>query len=134
MIALDSSALIRYLTNDVPGVAARVEDLLEGDEPVQISPPVLLESVHVLRGQPYSIANPALADALVELLAHENVVLSGLDRDLAAAALRGARERSPRHLADAIIAAAARDAGCRVLMTTDSGFATELVPVEQLRS
>ena len=51
-----------------------------------------------------------------------------------AAAIRGARELSSRHIADAIIAAATRDAGCRVLMTTDEAFATELVAVEQLRS
>ena len=103
-------------------------------EPVQLSPAVLIETVHVLRGRPYGIENPALADTLVELLAHENVALSGLDGDLAIAAIHGARERSPRHLADALIAAAARDAGCRLLVTTDTAFATELLPVKQLCS
>jgi predicted nucleic acid-binding protein len=134
VIGLDSSALIRYLTNDDPEAAARVEAFLDGDEPVQVSSPVLLESVHVLRGQPYLIAYPDLADSLVEFLAHQNVVLSGLDRDLTQAAIRGSRERSPRHIADAIIAAAARDAGCRVVVTTDQRFATDLIPIEQLGS
>ena len=133
MIALDTSALVRYLTNDEPAVAARVASLIDDVEPVQLSPAVLIETVHVLRGRHYAIDNPNLADALVELLAHENVVLSGLDSDLAIAAILGARERSPRHLADAIIAASARDAGCRLLVTTDRAFATDLVPVEQLR-
>jgi hypothetical protein len=31
------------------------------------------------------------------------------------------------------IAAAAYDAGCRALVTTDTAFITDLVPVEQLR-
>lgn len=132
MIALDTSALIRYLTDDVPVAAARVAALIDDSEPVQISPAVLIEVVHVLRGAPYARPNPDLADSLVELLTHENVVLSGLDQELAAAAIRGARDRSPRHLADALIAAAALDAGCRVLVTTDSAFATDLVAVELL--
>ena len=133
MIALDTSALVRYLTNDDPAVAGRVAGLIDDVEPVQVSPAVLIETVHVLRGRPYAIDNPALADTLVELLAHENIVLSGLDIDLAIAAILGARERSPRHLADALIAAGARDAGCRLLVTTDTALATELLPVEQLR-
>ena len=133
MIALDTSALVRYLTNDDPAVARRVARLIDDVEPVQLSPAVLIETVHVLRGRPYAIENPALADTLIELLAHENVVLSGLDADLAIAAIHGARDRSPRHLADAMIAAAARDAGCRLLVTTDSAFVSDLVPVEQLR-
>ena len=133
MIALDTSALVRYLTNDDPAVAARVASIVDDVESVQVSPAVLIETVHVLRGRPYTIENPVLADTLVELLAHENVVLSGLDVNLAIAAILGARERSPRHIADALIAAAARDAGCRLLVTTDRAFTTDLVLVEQLR-
>ena len=133
MIALDTSAMVRYLTNDDPAVAGRVARLIDDVEPVQLSPTVLIEIVHVLRGGPYNVPNPALADTLVELLAHENVLLSGLDEDLAIGAILGARERSPRHLADGLIAAAARDAGCRLLVTTDTAFATDLLPVEQLR-
>ena len=101
MIALDTSALVRYLTNDDPAVAARVASIVDDVESVQVSPAVLIETVHVLRGRPYTIENPVLADTLVELLAHENVVLSGLDVNLAIAAILGARERSPRHIADA---------------------------------
>ena len=132
MIALDTSALIRYLTDDNPPAAARVAALVDGSERVQLSPAVLIEAIHVLRGAPYARLNPDLADSLVELLTHENIVLSGLDQELAAAAIRGVRDRSPRHLADALIAAAAFDAGCRVLVTTDTRFATDLVPLELL--
>ncbi len=133
MIALDTSALVRYLTDEDPAVAERVAALIDGSEPVHLSPPVLIETIHVLRGRPYAVGNPDLADALVELLAHESIVLSGLDQELASAAIRVARDRSPRHLADALIAASARDAGCRVLVTTDAAFATDLLPIEQLR-
>lgn len=133
MIALDTSAVIRYLTDEDPDVARRVGDLVQGSEPIQLSPIVLIETVHVLRGSPYDRANPDLADALVELLSHENVILSGLDQELATAAIQAARELSPRHIADALIAAAARDAGARELLTTDTAFTTDLIPVIQLR-
>lgn len=132
MLALDSSALVRYLTNDVPSAARRVGAAIDGDQVVAVPALVLLETVHVLRGRPYMRQNPDLADALVDLLAHENIRLIGLDSELASAAIREARDRSPRHLADALIAASAVEGGATRLLTTDRAFASPLVPVEQL--
>jgi predicted nucleic acid-binding protein len=132
MIALDSSALLRFLVDDDRLLAGRVEAALGGREPVGISTPVLLEVVHVLRGGRYGRHNPTVADAVIGLLGHENVVLTDLDADLAAAAITAVRHLSPRHIADALISAAARQAGARQLMTADRTFASQLVPVVQL--
>lgn len=132
MIALDTSALLRYITDDVPGLAAQVERLIDGDEPVGLSALVLLECLHALLGLPYASTNPALADGLVALLAHENVVLTDLDGDLASAAILGVRDLSARHIAHALIGAAARQAGARELVTNDAGFRSDLVAVTQL--
>jgi predicted nucleic acid-binding protein len=132
MIGLDSSALLRYLLTDNRAMATRVNEALRGAEPVGISTPVLLEIVHVLRGASYRRENPAVADTIVELLGHENVVLTDLDADLAAAAISAVRHLSPRHIADALISAAARQAGARHLLTADRTFASQLVPVVQL--
>jgi predicted nucleic acid-binding protein len=111
--------------------AAEVGALLEGDEPVGIPALVLLEAAHVLRGRPYDRTNPDLADVLVELLAHESVVLIGLDADLASAALRSVRGHSARHLADALIGASARDGGASLILTTDARFTSDLVTIRQ---
>lgn len=132
MIALDSSALLRYLTNDRPRLAQAVADLIEGDDPVGISSLVLGETVHVLRGPPYLRLNPELGDALIDLLGHENIVLTDLDRDVASAAIGGVRHLSARHIVDALISAGARQAGATTLVTNDRGFASGLVPVQQL--
>ncbi|HWP62190.1 MAG TPA: PIN domain-containing protein [Candidatus Binatia bacterium] len=132
MIALDTSALVRYLTDDEPTLAARVAELVDGDEEVGIPALVLLEAVHVLRGAPYRRDNPELADALVDLLARENVRLVGLDAELAGAAIRHVRDRSARHLADALISASAAEAGARQLVTTDRRFVADLVPLLQI--
>ena len=95
---LDTSALVRFLIDDEPAVAERVAAAIDGDEPVHVSALVLLEFVHVLRGKPYARTNPDLADVLVDLLTHENIVLTGVDRDIATVAIRAARERSPATL------------------------------------
>lgn len=132
MIALDTSALVRYLTDDDPVLAERVANFVDGEEPVGIPVLVLLEAIHVLRGAPYHRDNPVLADALVELLAHENVRLIGLDAGLASAALRHVRSRSARHCADALIAASAAEAGARGLVTNDARFVPDLLPLVQI--
>lgn len=132
MIVLDTSALLRFLTNDRPRVAQVVAKLVDGSEPIGISSIVLTETVHVLRHPPYERANPELADALIELLAHENVMLIDGDAALASAAIAGVRELSPRHLVDALVSAAASHAGARLLVTADRTFASRLVPVSVL--
>jgi predicted nucleic acid-binding protein len=132
MIGLDSSAVLRYLLTDDRAMAERVDEALSGAEPVGISTPVLLEVVHVLRGASYRRENPAVADAIIDFIGHENVVLTDLDANLAAAAITAVRHLSPRHIADALISAAARQAGARQLLTGDRTFASQLVPVVQL--
>lgn len=132
MIALDTSALLRHLLDDHPEMARQVTRMLEGPETVCVSVSVLIEALHVLRGSPYGKSNPDVADALVELLGHENVVLVDLEADLASAAIAAVRHLSPRHIADALISAAARQAGARQLVTADRTSASRLVPVVQL--
>jgi predicted nucleic acid-binding protein len=132
VIGLDTSALVRYLTDDEPNAARRVAELIEGEEEVGIPALVLLEAIHVLRGSPYRRANPELADALVDLLARDNIRLLGLDAELASIAIRHVRDRSARHLADVLIAASVVEAGARALVTTDTRFVPDLVPLVQI--
>lgn len=132
MIALDTSALLRYLTNDDPGLAAKVALVLDGPDPVSLSVVVLLEAAYALRTPPYLLDNPGIADTLIRLLAHESVYLSDMPAGLASAAITGIRHMSARHIADALIAAAAQLAGARLLVTNDRKFAAQLVPVRQL--
>jgi predicted nucleic acid-binding protein len=123
---------LRYLTNDAPALAERVEALVDDGVPVGVSSLVLLEAAYALRGAPYLRNNPEIADALIELLAHRNVVLVDMSADLASAAIAGVRHLSARHIADALVAAAARQGGATALITNDHRFASELLPVRQL--
>jgi predicted nucleic acid-binding protein len=132
MIALDTSALLRYLTDDVPDLARSVAEVIDGDEPVAISSLVLLETAYALRSRAYERENPEIADALIDLLSHEHITLTDMPADLAAGAIAGVRHVSARHIADALIAAAARHGGAARLLTNDRRFASKLVPVTQL--
>ena len=129
MIGLDAGVLRRYLTGEDEAVADAVADLVGGWERVQISALVLLELIHALHRPPYALENPALADALIDLLTHENVRLTGLDQSLAAAAIRRVREKDPCHIVDALTDAATFDGSARVLVTADRAFTGDLVPV-----
>lgn len=133
MIAIDSGVLLRYLTEDIPELAEAASRLIDGRTEIGISALVLLEATHVLRGPVYGLGNPQLADVLIDLLRHENVRLTGLDAELACAAIAGVRHLSARHIADALISAAARDAGAGLLVTNDRKFGTHLVPLRQLQ-
>jgi len=132
MIALDTSALLRYLTHDDAGLAAEVDRVMEGVDEVIVSVPVIMETTHALRGAPYHLNNPGIADTLLALLAHGNVRLAGMDAGLASAAIASVRHLSARHIADALVSAAAHEAGARQLLTNDRSFASQLVPVVQL--
>lgn len=133
-IALDTSALLRYLTNDVPPLAKAVADVIEGPDGATLSSLVLLEAAYALRSRHYGWDNPQVADALIDLLAHDGIVLSDMPGDLASAAIAGVRHVSARHIADALVAAAARHGGAEALLTGDAKFASELIPLVRLQA
>ncbi len=55
-----------------------------------------------------------------------------MDAGLASAAIASVRHLSARHIADALVSAAAHEAGARQLLTNERSFASQLVPVVQL--
>ena len=73
-----------------------------------------------------------IAEVLLDLLAHENVVLTDMPADLASAAIAGVRHQSARHNADALIAAAARHARATELVPADHRFSSHLVPLRPI--
>jgi predicted nucleic acid-binding protein len=132
VIALDTSALLRYLTNDDPHLASQVAATIDGPDPAGISTLVLLEATFALRSARYGWDNPQLADTVIDLLAHEGVVLFDVPATLAIAAIAGVRHLSARHIADALISASARHAGASALVTNDRKFGSEIVDIRQL--
>lgn len=123
----DTGVLIRYFAeDDVPRAIAAL-DLIESDAQLVISTGVLLEAVHALRTQ-FGVANPALGEGMIRFLSRSNVELSDADAAAIVAGIEWTLHQSARRIPDAILAAAAEQAGCDWIATFDEAFASPTVP------
>jgi predicted nucleic acid-binding protein len=119
---LDTSVVVRYLTNDVPALAERARRLIDSDTPLGITAVVLLEAAHVLRNPPYSHPREAVVDSLVTLIRRHNVHGVGIDTGHAAVALLLCRASTAVSFGDALIAATGRSAGVLEAYAFDERF------------
>lgn len=118
MIALDTNVLVRFLVADHPEQAAAARRLmatLSEDEPGFVCREVVLELAWVLE-RTYGMERRRIADALDGLIAAREIRVEAAD-DLASsvAAWRG----GGAGLGDRMIAAAARRAGVRAVVSFD---------------
>lgn len=127
----DTGVLVRYFTGDDPPRALAAAELIDSDAVLVISTAVLLETIHVLRGD-YRLSNPIIGQFLIELLMRENVRLTDADQAETVVALRWSLRSSARRIPDAVIAAAAQRAACTHIVTFDEAFASPTVPVRLL--
>ena len=130
MISLDTSVLVRYLVGTPEAQARRAARTIDQEGDVAISVIALIECAHVLRTQ-YRVPQMDIIDALIALLQRHNVALLGLRTDSAVAGLVRARELPGRPIADALIAAAALEAGAVPLVTFDAEMHRHGVPVQR---
>jgi predicted nucleic acid-binding protein len=122
VIAVDTSVLVRYLTDDPPEMARRARTLLDADERHGIPIVVLLETAHVLRTQ-YDVPRPDILDVLLAFVPRVDVETLGLAKDAVIEALARARTLPGIPLADALVVATARAAGAEALLSFDRGIA-----------
>jgi len=121
VIAVDTSVVVRYLTDDPPELAHRARALLDGPDTVGVPIVVLLETGHVLRTQ-YGVSRSDVLQVLIELVTRANTELLGLPRDVALEALARAQQLPDAHFADALIVAMARESGAASLASFDRGM------------
>lgn len=127
----DTSVLIRYFSeDDIPRAVAAAE-LIESDASLVISTGVILETIHVLRTE-HRIADPALAEALVRFLSRTNVSVTDADKAGILSAIFWTQHVSARRIPDAILSAAAHQAGADVIATFDEKMTSPTVPVRML--
>jgi predicted nucleic acid-binding protein len=126
-VFLDTSVLIRYLAEDDPPRALAAAALIDGETSVVVSTGSVLETIHVLRTQ-YGARNPELGRAIIGLLSKRNVSLSDADAGTVVAAIERTLPLSERRIGDAMLAAAAEQAGCDWIATFDEAFASPTVP------
>ena len=75
-VVLDTSALIRFFTNDIPPKALTVKKLVESSEEVIIPDVVLPELEYVLLGKTYNSTRSDVSKAFYFLLSKKNVKVS----------------------------------------------------------
>jgi predicted nucleic-acid-binding protein len=118
VIAIDTNVLVRFLVQDDPeqaGLAGAVIDTLSEAVPGFISREVLIELVWVLE-RAYRLSKPDIAGAIDGLLASAELVIEGADEVGSALELY---RNDGFGFADLMIAAAARRAGAKELVTFD---------------
>lgn len=118
MIAADTSVLVRYLVGTPTDQARRAAVLVDGDEEIGVSPVALAECAHVLRTQ-YGVEQADIVEGLIGLVQRENVRILGGRTDIVVEALVRARALPGRPIPDALIVAAAQEAGAATLATFD---------------
>ena len=118
MIALDTNVLVRFLVQDDPEqarLAGEVIDQLSKEAPGFVGREVLVELVWVLE-RAYRLGRAEIAGALDGLLASTELVIEGADEIGPALELY---RNDGFGFADLTIAAAARRAGAREVVTFD---------------
>jgi len=121
VIAVDTSVLVRYLTDDPPDMARRARSLLDAGERLGLPIVVLLDTAHVLRTQ-YDVPRRDILDVLLAFVSRVDIETLGLAKDAVIEALARARTLPGIPLADALVVATARAAGAEALVSFDRGI------------
>ena len=127
---LDTSVLCRYLLNDHPGtLSARAAQLIESDQPFQVSILVLAEAAHVLRAV-YARTPQEIAEALILLLERENMAVAEVATDRVIEALEMTAPGRRVSVPDALLWALAGERDARV-WTFDRRFPSAGIEVRE---
>jgi predicted nucleic acid-binding protein len=121
---LDTSYIIRYLTNDPPDMAARAAAIIDSDEPLVLSEMVLVESAYVLSSF-YKVPRAEIVDALMDLVQRSNIRLANLTKTRVLDGLSLCRASKRCSFTDVLLWAQARDSGAERIYSFDEKFPDE---------
>jgi predicted nucleic acid-binding protein len=125
---LDTSIVVRYLTGDPPEISEQAAQVIDGRNDLQVTDVVLAETAYVLTAV-YHIPWDVVVDHLVDLLQKENISPFALDKGLVLQGLLMCRPSGRVSFADAMIWAAARSAGSRVVYSMDARFPADGIEI-----
>jgi predicted nucleic acid-binding protein len=107
---LDTSYIIRYLTEDPPEMAAQAIRVIDSDEPLILSEWVILEAAYVLASL-YKASREDIVDSLTGLVQRQNLFLPVLPKPRVLTALEMCRSSKRYSFADAFLWAQAFESG-----------------------
>jgi predicted nucleic acid-binding protein len=120
---LDTSVILRYLTEDIPEQAEQARALIESTTPLGLTTIALLEAAYALRREPYRFSRDEIIDVLVRLARRRNVRGVGVDKTHVAGVLRRCKGANVVSVGDALLTATAWSAGISEIYTFDRQFA-----------
>lgn len=118
---LDTSFLVRYLTDDPPELARRAADVIDSDCRLAVSMVALAETAYVLT-HVYGVPRRAMVDQLIALLQKQNIVSLHPGKAILIEALLLCRPSGRVSFADALIWAEARAGGPPIVYAFDERF------------
>ncbi len=121
---LDTSVTIRYITGDPPDMVEHAIQIVEDVDDLIITEGVLGETAFVLSSV-YRMPREQIVDKLLDLVRRDNISIYAINKDLALQGLMMCRPSGRVSVADAMIWAAARSDGARVIYTFDQRFPSE---------
>ena len=121
---LDTSVTIRYITGDPPDMVEYAIQIVEDVDDLIITEGVLGETAFVLSSV-YRMPREQIVDKLLDLVRRDNISIYAINKDLALQGLMMCRPSGRVSVADAMIWAAARSDGARVIYTFDQRFPSE---------
>ena len=126
---LDTSMLVRYLTGDPPQLAEQAARVIDGED-LKVTDVVLAETAYVLTSV-YRVPRDVVVDHLITFLQKRNISPFALDKGFVLQSLLLCRPSGRTSFADALIWAAARSAGSKVIYSLDERFPTDGLEVRQ---
>lgn len=125
---LDTSVIVRYLTGEPPQLAEQAAQIIDGEEALKITDMVLVETAYVLTSV-YRIPREVVIDHLITFLQKKNITLFSLEKGLVLQALLLCRPSGRVSFADAMVWAAARCAGSRIIYSLDERFPADGIEI-----
>ena len=125
---LDANLVVRYVVRDPPELAALAAGVIDSEEGLLITEGVIAETAHVLT-RLYGIPRSDVVDDLIDLVQKENISTFDLDKGVVVQGLLMCRPSGRVSFADAMLWAAARSSGNRVVYSLDRRFPQDGVEV-----
>ncbi|MEW6142574.1 MAG: PIN domain-containing protein [Chloroflexota bacterium] len=118
---LDTSILVRYLTGDPPELAEQAAGIIDSTDSLYVTDVVLAETAYVLTSV-YHVPRNLVVDHLVAFVQKANITPFAMDKGQVLQALLLCRTSGRVSFADAMIWAAARSSGSRLVYSLDERF------------
>ncbi len=127
---LDTSVVVRYLTNDPPDMAARAARLIDSEAELLLTDGILGEAAYVLLKR-YGVPRAVVVDNLIALVRKRNVTVWRVEKDIAIQALQLCRPSGRVSFADALLWSIARMTADTVVYSFDKRFPAENITLRQ---